>query len=156
MKQSELEFLPEEALYEALQDRTVDFLLDNDPEVLARLPESVLVFARVNDFLIGFDDGGLLGWLSNSVGAAWLPGLPEDLSRIGAEPHRALLERFLAEQGIDLSDLSPFAAQSVKEYVALTKRYDFEAYDEALSDLPDLHDLLTAYARAHLEDFAGL
>ena len=149
----ELAAMPDEELYEELQDRTMGALGMDALGYLARLPEPIQAFAQVNLFLIAFDDGGIFGALTNDDVKLIAPELPAALTEIGAEPHREMLEAFFAENHIDSADLSAFAWKRRK---TLVKQYDFDAFDDRFSEFPELRELLTVYARQHLELFTKI
>lgn len=124
-----------------------------DAAGLAAQPEAMATFYRVDEFWTEYSCGGLFGYFANPSGEEFGPSLLEDLDRIGASEHRAALEAFLAENGIDLKDLSGFTWAKAEELCA---KYDFEGFDARFAKLPPLWKLLTEYAEANSGDFDSL
>lgn len=111
---------------------------------------------RVVYILSTFDaeiqNGGLCQFFVNSSREV-APFVCESLSVVGATEHCALLQAFVTENGIDLSDLSSFMVTSRRGYIKQTKRFDFDSFDQRYYELPPLQECATAYIRANIEAF---
>ena len=79
--------------------------------------------------------------------------LPECLREIGAGEHAKLFETFVADNGIDVNELSSFAVDSYEEYEARCESYPFDDFDDKFYELDAIPDLLTPYAREHISEF---
>lgn len=141
------------AEYERVRSEVLNRCGALDAAGLAAQPEAVAVFYRVDEFWTEYSCGGLFGYFANPSGEAYGASLPEDLDRIGASEHRALLEAFLADNGIDLRDLSAFTWERMEE---IGDRVNFDDFDARFAQLPPLWKLLTEYAKASSGDFDSL
>lgn len=121
-----------------------------DAAGLAAQPEAVAAFYRVDAFWTEYSCGGIYGYFANSAGKEYGALLLEDLDRIGASEHRAMLESFLTENGIDLAELSDFKWSNMSDFTA---RINFGDFDYHFSELPPLWKLLTEYAEANSGEF---
>lgn len=139
--------LSDEELFEAIYTRAAE---------TDELNYAQQVFQVVSDYDMELQNGGLCQYFANSA-AQNAAMLGQALEAIGAEAHGQQFRDFLDTNGIDAKDLASFAigydADWESSYAKLTERYPFDAYDEAYYQLPPLQPLLTAYVRAHLEQF---
>ena len=124
-----------------------------DAAGLAAQPEAVAAFYRVDEFWTEYSCGGIYGYFANSAGKEYGASLLEDLDRIGASEHRAMLESFLTENDIDLTELSDFKWSNASE---LYTRINFGDFDYHFSELRPLWKILTEYAKANSGDFDSL
>lgn len=141
------------AEYERVRSEVLDRCEALDAAGLAAQPEAVAVFYRVDEFWTEYSCGGIYGYFANSAGKAWGAALLEDLARIGASEHRAMLESFLTENDIDLGDLSAFKWSNMSDFTA---RINFGDFDYHFSELRPLWKVLREYAEANSGDFDSL
>lgn len=141
------------AAYEQLRLKVLNRCEKLDAAGLAAQPEAVAVFYRLDEFWSEYSCGGIYGYFANSAGKEYGALLLEDLDRIGASEHRAMLESFLTENDIDLTELSDFTWSNLN---ALTARINFGDFDYHFSELRPLWKLLTEYAEANSGEFASL
>ena len=81
------------------------------------------------------------------------PELAECLDAIGAEKQKEMFVKFVTDNGIDLNDLSSFEINSIYEYEAQEKRYPFDDYDDAFSELESVSVPLMKFVREHISEF---
>ena len=141
------------AEYERVRSEVLDRCEALDAAGLAAQPEAVAAFYRVDAFWTEYSCGGIYGYFANSAGKEYGALLLEDLDRIGASEHRAMLESFLTENGIDLAELSDFKWSNMSDFTA---RINFGDFDYHFSELPPLWKLLTEYAEANSGEFDSL
>lgn len=132
------------AEYEQIREEVLKRCESLDAAGLAAQPEAVASFYRADAFWTEYSCGGIFGYFANPAGKDYGPELLEDLDRIGASEHRAMLERFLTENGIDLRDLSEFRWSNMNK---LSERIDFADFDYRFAGLRPLWELLEEYAR---------
>ena len=97
-------------------------------------------------------NGGLCQFFVNSSQMV-APYVSQALAQVGADAHRRLFEEFVAQNNIDVSDLSSFVCSSTREYRKQTKRFDFESFDNAYYELPPLQELMVAYIKNNIDEF---
>ena len=141
------------AEYELLREEVLRRCEKLDAAGLAAQPEAVAVFYRVDAFWTQYSCGGFFGYFANSAGRDYGPSLLEDLDRIGASEHRAMLKSFLEENDIDLTELSDFKWSNMNK---LSERINFADFDYHFSELPPLWKILTDYAKANSGEFTSL
>ena len=132
------------AEYEQIREEVLKRCESLDAAELAAQPEAVASFYRADAFWTEYSCGGIFGYFANPAGKDYGPELLEDLDRIGASEHRAMLERFLTENGIDLRDLSEFRWSNMSK---LSERIDFADFDYRFAGLRPLWELLEEYAK---------
>ncbi len=103
-------------------------------------------------FDMEIQNGGLCQFFVNSSGAV-APYVSEALAAVGAAEHRALFEKFLTSNSIDVSDLASFRVSSTKGYIKQTKRFDYDAFDDRYYELPALQDYVVKYIRDNIREF---
>ncbi len=113
--------------------------------------------ARKNVYILSIWDaeiqnGGLCQFFVNSSRTA-APFVSDVLALVGATEHKALFDRFVEQNGIDLCDLDSFKVRSTRGFVKQTKRYDFDAFDDAYYELPPLEDYVVSYIKANIQEF---
>ena len=141
------------AAYEQLRLKVLNRCETLDAAGLAAQPEAVAAFYRVDAFWTEYSCGGIYGYFANSAGKEYGALLLEDLDRIGASEHRAMLERFLTENDIDLAELSAFKWSNMSDFTA---RINFGDFDYHFGELKPLWKLLTEYAEANSGEFDSL
>ena len=147
----DLKELPDEYLYEAATERASNIVSSRkDPLegfLLLSGAQKVIYIADLYDSEV--QNGGLCQAFVNSSGM-FANKYANALSVIGAEDHKALFEEFVAKNHIDLSDMSLFAADTIKEYQDQTERFEYDAFDDAYYELPPIGEYIARYARQHI------
>ncbi len=141
------------AEYELLREEVLRRCEKLDTAELTAQPEAVAAFYRVDAFWTAYYRDGIYGYFANSAGKEYGALLLEDLDRIGASEHRAMLERFLTENDIDLTELSDFKWSNMSDFTA---RINFGDFDYHFGELKPLWKLLTEYAEANSGEFESL
>ena len=67
--------------------------------------------------------------------------------------HKNLFSSFVADNNIDLNHLESFDIEDVNDYIAQTKRYDFNSFDDAYVKLTPLQDYMVSYIKANISEF---
>ncbi|MBQ7336664.1 MAG: DUF4375 domain-containing protein [Clostridia bacterium] len=112
--------------------------------------QRVLYVAYVYEMEV--NNGGLCQYFANSSRAG-APYLTDALEQLKAEKHRALFERFVSENQIDVNDLSRFAFISVRQFQKMEKEYSFDEFDDSFYGLEDLGEPMALYVREYLSFF---
>lgn len=150
----ELLTLSDDDLFETVFFQVTD--LADDPETDEFAPNNLTEGQKTVYVLATFDsevqNGGLCQFFVNSSRAV-APLVGEYLTAVGADEHRRLYEDFIRNNGLDLTDLSSFMVTSRRGFIKQTKRYDFDAFDDAYCELPALQELVVAYIRTHYTQF---
>lgn len=115
------------------------------------------VFYVIKQYVAEMNNGGLCQYFINPSRLA-APYLLESMQEIGSFRYAELLNDFLTENGIDVTNLDSFIIKDLSEFQEQNRRYPFDAYDDAFYALygeePLLHDLMV-YVRRHMEEFAA-
>ena len=158
MTVEELKELSDDDLRSALSERLIAEEDRNAWEVrecLSSFKGAKKIYYIVNYFDMEVQNGGLCQFFVNSSRDV-APYVVESLNAIGAINYKILLNDFVEEHNINLSDLDSFMIEDVEEFEAQTKRYPFDDFDDKYYELYEkepLEDLLISYAKKHLEDF---
>lgn len=99
------------------------------------------------------ENGGLCQFFVNSSRDI-APYVSECLRNVGADKYKKLYENFVAENNIDLMNLTSFIIEDTKEYEKQCERYDFDKFDDAFYELYEeepLDGFIAKYARIHIE-----
>ena len=154
MPLEELKALPDDALFDALTARTEAKLIKAGGFVdgVDSLSNAEKVFYIASYYEMEVNNGGLCQFFVNSSRMI-APMLLDCLRAIGADEHAKLLETFVADNGIDLNELSSFAVDSYEEYERRCESYPFDDFDDKFYELDAITDLLTSYAREHISEF---
>ena len=154
MPLEELKALPDDALFDALTARTEAKLIKAGGFVdgVDSLSNAEKVFYIASYYEMEVNNGGLCQFFVNSSRMI-APMLLDCLRAIGADEHAKLLETFVADNGIDLNELSSFAVDSYEEYERRCESYPFDDFDDKFYELDAITDLLTQYAREHISEF---
>ncbi len=140
----DLEQMEDDEFYEALYHRVIS---KHDE---ARTQQEQL-FYHLAIFDMEIQNGGLSQYFANTE-ALEIEKIPKALEQLGALEHKFLYEAFLSDNHIDLQQ-DTFETDDIQEYIALIEKYPFDDFDDAYMKLTPLQELLTAYARVHLEKF---
>ncbi len=135
----------------------VDFFEAIYDRVLAKeyrdMNEAERLFYLISMFDMEIQNGGLCQYFTNTEPEE-LRQLSDALHALGAAEHRALFEKFIADNRINLQKPKGFRVRSQLGYWMLLKKYPFDAFDDAYMQLQPLQDILTAYARTNIERFS--
>ncbi|MBQ7637811.1 MAG: DUF4375 domain-containing protein [Clostridia bacterium] len=149
LKEEDLDSLDDEKFFEALMFRCVDdYSGIND---YFESDEMKTIYVLMN-FEIELENGGLCQFFCNPSGEC-APYVSDALEQVGALDIKKIYDDFIAENNIDLNELSSFETDSVDDYIEQTKRFDYESFDEHMHDKDDLQALIVAYARYHIDVF---
>lgn len=152
MTKEQLAALDDEELYSALLDRT-DQKVEEGGSIEAGIElmnEHERVFYAVSYLEMEVDNGGLCQFFINSSRAV-APLVSDYMGVIGADEHKALYDKFIAEYGIDVNNLESFDCGTDEEFSAQYDRYPFDEFDDAFCELKPLSEYLIAYAREHID-----
>lgn len=145
MEVNEMIELPDDEMIVAL-------LMQLDSENFDGLNESQKVVYAAAALEMEVLNGGTVQFLANERwGAA--PYVCEALEKIGAAEHLELMQQVLAENEVNLNDLSDFDTQDLVAFSKLYDRYHFETFDGAYESLPSMPELIRNFIKAHIEDF---
>jgi hypothetical protein len=131
--------------------RIVESYEDEETALSAISPARRAVYI-LSIFDMEVQNGGLCQFFVNSS-RSLAPYVNECLEMIGAHEHKKLFSEFVTENNIDLEDLESFQSDTIDEYVAQTKRYDFDSFDDAYVRLTPLQNYIVSYYKTHLSEF---
>ncbi len=97
-------------------------------------------------------NGGLCQFFANSSGIS-AGYVSEALELLGAAEHKELYDRFVADNGIDVTDLSQFQTDSIEEFSALYDLYPWDDFDTPYCELPPISSYVAAYIEANPDAF---
>ena len=158
MSTEELLALDDEELFKAISDRVDDeiYFSDDIKSALENANKEKQVFYTVYWFESEVQNGGLCQYFCNSSNLT-APYLSEALEIIGAKEQKALFDKFVKDNDIDVNDLSMFETDDVDEYIEKTELLDFDSFDNSYYKLDEnnsnVYDLLKVYARENVEKF---
>lgn len=150
----ELSALPDKELINAALLRTENRVsrFGSLRDGINTLSDSQKIFYVLVCFQTEVDNGGLCQFFVNST-RALAPFISDYLDIIGADRHKTLFDEFTGKYGIDLRDLSSFAAEDKTEYKKQTGRCPFDEFDKAFYSLEPLYISLTGFVRKHISEF---
>lgn len=151
MSTEELACLSDEELFHAIGVRIENKIYDEDTmeEGLAALNEYEKAIYSSNYLETEVNNGGLCQYFVNSSRAT-APYVSEGLALIGAERHRKLFDDFIIQNNIDVTDLSSFVINDVKEFEEQTMRYPFDDYDDAFYEMESINSYLIPFVRENI------
>ena len=146
--------LPDDQLFEAVYFYNLDLVESYPDEVnaLSQISPERRVAYILSIFDMELQNGGMCQFFVNSS-RFLAPYIDECLQAVGAEEHRKLFVKFVADNQIDLYNLDSFRISRVEEYTAQAKRYDFDAFDNSFFELSPLQDFIVAYIKANISEF---
>ena len=147
MSKSELLALNDEDFYEAVECVCRDAVYDINASELTG--EQKLVYS-LNEFEAEVNNGGLCQFFANSSSEC-APYVSRALDVIGAVELKNLFDSFIANNSINVNDLSSFKISNIDEYEAQTQRYDFDGFDDKFYEDENLHQQIINYARKNIE-----
>ena len=148
MEANKLLQLEDEDFYDAIDCLTIDAVeYDiNNPQIN---PEQRWVYSLIS-FEREVNNGGLCQFFVNSSSMC-APFISESLSQIGAINVKEAYDSFLAENNIDVNDLTFFTLDTIEEYESKENAFDFDTFDDQFYRIDDFHDHLISYARANID-----
>lgn len=152
MSADELRSLPDEELFYAVMvriEQKVDGYEDWEEGIQA-LNDCQKVFYAVSWLEVEVNNGGLCQFFVNSSRMV-APLVSDCMAILGADAHKELYDTFVANNKIDLNDLSSFDCEAVEDFTTQYERYPFDDYDNAFYGMEPLESFLTRYARKHIE-----
>lgn len=154
MSVEEFSSLPDEKLLEAAVARAEKKVYECEDmiEGISLLNEAQKILFCINCFDMEIQNGGLCQFFVNPS-CVMAPFVSEYLEAIGANDHKKLFDDFVAQNQIDLTDLSSFEIDDVSEYESQTERYPFDDFDDAYCDLEPLENFLKAYVKKQITEF---
>lgn len=96
------------------------------------------------------NNGGLCQFFVNSSREC-APYVSEALEAIGAVGIREAYDSFVADNGIDVNDLSAFRITRVEEFNERAAMYDFDSFDMRFYEDRELYQQIIRYFRDHVE-----
>lgn len=158
MSSEEFRLLPDEELYDAAIARVqaaADAFGDEDEDMQKALaamnPVQRTVFV-VDCLEREVNNGGLCQFFVNSSRNT-APYVSESLDAIIAIMHKELFDDFIADNNIDVHDLTSFIIYDVEEFAAQCERYPFDSFDEKFYEYGDFEAALTTYIKENIESF---
>lgn len=147
MGKEKLLALDDEVLYGAIACICDDAVYDIKE---ADVTKEQKLFYSLTRFEAEVNNGGLCQFFVNSSGAC-APYISEALDAIGAQRIKALYDAFIADNKIDVNDLSSFKINTVEEYEAQTQRFDYDSFDEAFYKDEEFHKRMIDYVRKNID-----
>ena len=146
--------LSDDQLFEAVYFYNLD-LVESFPDEATALsqisPKRRIVFI-LSIFDMELQNGGLCQFFVNSS-RSLAPYIDECLQAVGAEEHRKLFTKFVADNQIDLNHLDSFRISSVEEYATQTERYDFNSFENPYFELTPLQNFIVDYIKVQISEF---
>lgn len=147
MGKDDLLSLGDEEFYDAVWCLCEDAVFDIKSSLINE--EQKLVYSLIN-LLAEVNNGGLCQFFVNSSGEC-APYVSKALETVGAYEIKALYDSFIADNNIDVNDLSSFKISDVSEYEAQTKRFDFDSFDKSFYEKENLCQSIIGYSRKNIE-----
>lgn len=121
---------------------------DTLADCYAALQPSESIYGLADLFALEMENNGLCGVLTGEL-RPHAHELSSVLRTIGADAHADLLDRFLADNLIDVREMSSFVIGHDLEtdYAAQEIRFPYADFNRAYAELPPMPTVLAAYAR---------
>lgn len=151
LSQDELLALTDENLLEAVNSILYYDFDENDIDNINPQQKTVLTILSFDCEVQG---GGLCSFFVNSS-SAFAPFVTESLKNIGALKLERLYHNFIAQNHIDVNDLSSFKTDDIDDYEKQTERFDFDAFDDAFYKIyenENLTDLILPYIKENIAE----
>lgn len=139
--------LDDEQFFDAINCVCEDAVFDIKEPRIAN--EQKLLYSLI-EFEMEVNNGGLCQFFVNSSREC-APYISEALNEIGAFDLKKLYDSFIADNNIDVNDLSSFISNDIDEYQAQTERFDFDSFDDEFYEDENLHQQIINYARKNIE-----
>lgn len=146
--------LSDDQLFEAVYFQNLDLVesYEDEETALSQISAARRTVYILSIFDMEYQCGGLCQFFVNSSRALG-PYVDECLESVGAEEHRRLLSAFITDNAIDLRSLASCQIDDIAQYEAQLKRYDFDAFDNAFGELPELQEYIVAYIKSNISEF---
>lgn len=146
--------LSDDDLFETIYFQNLDIAeqAENEDDELEQFTGARRTVYILSTFDSEIQNGGLCQFFVNSSRIV-APYVSEALESINADEHRALFERFITENDIDVSDLNSFKVSSKRGYIKQTKRFDFDSFDDKYIDLPPIQEKVVIYIKNNIQEF---
>lgn len=156
MKKAELEKLSDEDLYSAISARMMaEPCYFQTEEAVKNFIGVKRVFYILDTFDAEIQNGGLCQFFSNSSSAA-APYISECLGTVHADEYRKNFDEFVSRNGINLSDLSQFECNELKDFDRLKEKYSIDEFDNSYYSLYERNPLniyVARYVRQNIDEF---
>jgi len=96
---------------------------------------------------------GLRSFLGSLIRDYSVPRISNALATIGAHEHKQVFDAFVADNRIDVTDLSQFAYNYDEDFQKQKSLYNFSNADAQLHELGTLEGLLARYVRENMDCF---
>ena len=154
MSTEDLESLDDDELFTTILNRT-EYKVDLYDDMIAgvrSLTGVKRVFYVASYYETEVNNGGLCQFFVNSS-RELAPELSACLAAIGANDHKELFDTFVADNNIDVNDLSSFIIDNTDEFKGQEERYPFDEFDDAFFALKTIEEYLIDYIREHISEF---
>lgn len=137
----------DEQFFDAINCLCEDAVFDIKDTIISK--KQKLLYSLI-EFEMEVNNGGLCQFFVNSSREC-APYISEALNEIGAFDLKKLYDSFIADNNIDVNDLSSFISNDIDEYQAQTERFDFDSFDDEFYEDENLHQQIINYARKNIE-----
>ena len=154
MSTEELKSLDDDELFTTVLNR-LEYKVDKYGDMIAGIRSLTgvkRVFYVASYYETEVNNGGLCQFFVNSS-REFAPELSACLGAIGAEDHKKLFDTFIADNKINVNDLSSFIINDTDEFKAQEKRYPFDEFDDAFFALKTIEEYLIDYIKEHISEF---
>lgn len=148
MPRAELMAMDDSDFFEAMEIVCEDAVYDLKEQ--QDLSEALIFAYTLIKLEVEVNNGGLCQFFVNSSRDC-APYVSEALAAVGAMETKSHFDRFVAENGIDVQELSSFRISRLEEFEAQTKRFDFDAFDDRFYEDNTLHQRIVDYLRRNVE-----
>lgn len=150
----ELKKLSDNELFETVYSQTLDIVdsFPNEETALSKMSVEQKTVYILSMYDMEIQNGGLCQFFVNPS-RSLAPYIEDSLYAIGAADHKKLFTEFIINNNIDVNDLTSFIISGINDYIAQTKRYDFDSFNNKYIELPTLQSYITEYIRANIEKF---
>lgn len=147
MSREKLLSLDDEAFFEAMMLRCMD-----QPDGIRDFSatEEQKTYYTLMSLLLEVENGGLCQFFVNTSGEC-APFVSEALAQVGASEIKKRYDDFIADNQIDVNDLSFFQTEGRRNYEALTDMFDFDSFDDAFYEDENLYQIIIDYTRENLD-----
>lgn len=142
--------LDDDTLYDAI-DCVCEDAIDSVADITApELSDAQRFVYSLIRFEAEVNNGGLCQFFVNSSSEC-APYISAAMQAINATELKNLFDNFIAENKIDVNDLSSFKIDSLEQYEEQAERFDFDSFDGKFYESYDFHQQIIDYARKNIE-----
>ena len=142
--------LDDDSLYDAI-DCVCEDAIDSVSDMTAlELSDAQRFVYSLIRFEAEVNNGGLCQFFVNSSSEC-APYISAALQAIGATELKNHFDNFIAENKINVTDLSSFKIDSLEQYEEQTERFDFDSFDDIFYMSYDFHQQIIDYARKNID-----